>query len=92
MRKATTATQVTNMGKNKDGVALGNATYERYKDFMGKVSNEISHNFSLESIIEIPHCTLATFSKFQYINFSNFIKFREKFKAKFLKGFICPAL
>ncbi|AQQ58940.1 hypothetical protein XJ32_01180 [Helicobacter bilis] len=48
MRKATTATQVTNMGKNQDGVALGNATYERYKDSMGKVSNEISHNFSLE--------------------------------------------
>ncbi|WP_317398075.1 hypothetical protein [Helicobacter bilis] len=36
--EATTATQATNAGKNKDGVASGNATYERYKDSIGKAS------------------------------------------------------
>lgn len=89
--EATSATQVTNTGKNKDGVALGNATYERYKDSMGKASNELFAQFFFRIYNEIPHCTLAAFSKLKYVNSSNFIKFRETFKAKFLKGFICPA-
>ncbi|ENQ1162572.1 hypothetical protein ACEODZ_000001, partial [Campylobacter upsaliensis] len=89
--EATTATQVTNTGKNKDGVSLGNATYERYKDSMGKASNELFAQFFFRIYKEIPHCTLAAFSKLKYINSSNFIKFRETFQAKFLKGFIAPA-
>ncbi len=89
--EATSATQVTNTGKNKDGVALGNATYERYKDSMGKASNELFAQFFFRIYNEIPHCTLAAFSKLKYVNSSNFIKFRETFKAKFLKGFMCPA-
>ncbi|MEB2822344.1 hypothetical protein Q9Q49_00210 [Campylobacter upsaliensis] len=89
--EATTATQVTNTGKNKDGVALGNATYERYKDSMGKASNELFAQFFFRIYKEIPHCKLASFSKLKYVNSSNFIKFRETFKAKFLKGFIAPA-
>lgn len=89
--EAASATQVTNTGKNKDGVALGNATYERYKDSMGKASNELFAQFFFRICSEIPHCTLAAFSTLKYVNSSNFIKFRETFKAKFLKGFICPA-
>ncbi|EAK0963831.1 hypothetical protein A0Z51_03550 [Campylobacter upsaliensis] len=89
--EATSATQVTNTGKNKDGVALGNATYERYKDSMGKASNELFAQFFFRIYKEIPHCHLAAFSKLKYINSSNFVKFRETFKAKFLKGFIAPA-
>ncbi|EAJ4635458.1 hypothetical protein DBV32_04955 [Campylobacter upsaliensis] len=89
--EATTATQVTNTGKNKDGVSLGNATYERYKDSMGKASNELFAQFFFRIYKEIPHCHLAAFSKLKYINSSNFVKFRETFQAKFLKGFIAPA-
>ncbi|ELH7553182.1 hypothetical protein Q9E91_000971 [Campylobacter upsaliensis] len=89
--EAASATQVTNTGKNKDGVALGNATYERYKDSMGKASNELFAQFFFRIYKEIPHCHLAAFSKLKYVNSSNFIKFRETFKAKFLKGFIAPA-
>ncbi|MGI0439179.1 hypothetical protein ACRE1S_01370 [Helicobacter himalayensis] len=89
--EATSATQVTNTGKNKDGVALGNATYERYKDSMGKASNELFAQFFFRICNEIPNCKLASFSTLKYINSSNFVKFREKFRAKFLKGFICPA-
>ncbi|EHU6392127.1 hypothetical protein KZG41_000326 [Campylobacter upsaliensis] len=89
--EATSATQVTNTGKNKDGVALGNATYERYKDSMGKASNELFAQFFFRIYKEIPHCHLAAFSKLKYVNSSNFIKFRETFQAKFLKGFIAPA-
>lgn len=89
--EAGTTAQTAGTGKNKDGVALGNATYERYKDSMGKASNELFAQFFFRIYKEIPHCHLAAFSKLKYINSSNFVKFREIFKAKFLKGFICPA-
>ncbi|EAJ1461391.1 hypothetical protein CK580_02070 [Campylobacter upsaliensis] len=89
--EAGTTAQTTGTGKNKDGVALGNATYERYKDSMGKASNELFAQFFFRIYKEIPHCYLAAFSTLKYVNSSNFIKFRETFKAKFLKGFIAPA-
>ncbi|ELM7301447.1 hypothetical protein Q2X88_000617 [Campylobacter upsaliensis] len=89
--EAGTTAQTTGTGKNKDGVALGNATYERYKDSMGKASNELFAQFFFRIYKEIPHCHLAAFSKLKYINSSNFVKFRETFQAKFLKGFIAPA-
>ncbi|EIZ7225635.1 hypothetical protein Q3S29_000321 [Campylobacter upsaliensis] len=89
--EAASATQVTNTGKNKDGVALGNATYKRYKDSMGKASNELFAQFFFRIHKEIPHCHLAAFSTLKYVNSSNFIKFRETFQAEFLQGFIAPA-
>ncbi|EJN6461197.1 hypothetical protein NQL75_000134 [Campylobacter upsaliensis] len=89
--EADTTAQTTGTGKNKDGVALGNATYERYKDSMGKASNELFAQFFFRIYKEIPHCHLAAFSTLKYVNSSNFIKFRETFQAKFLKGFIAPA-
>ncbi|EAK0449057.1 hypothetical protein YZ42_01615 [Campylobacter upsaliensis] len=89
--EAGTTAQTTGTGKNKDGVSLGNATYERYKDSMGKASNELFAQFFFRIYKEIPHCKLASFSTLKYVNSSNFIKFRETFKAKFLKGFIAPA-
>ncbi|EMD0005137.1 hypothetical protein V3Y51_000139 [Campylobacter upsaliensis] len=89
--EATSGTTPAGTGKNKDGVALGNATYERYKDSMGKASNELFAQFFFRIYKEIPHCYLAAFSTLKYVNSSNFIKFRETFKAKFLKGFIAPA-
>ncbi|PHY90797.1 hypothetical protein AA995_05160 [Campylobacter vulpis] len=89
--EAGTTAQTTGTGKNKDGVSLGNATYERYKDSMGKASNELFAQFFFRIYKEIPHCHLAAFSKLKYVNSSNFIKFRETFQAKFLKGFIAPA-
>lgn len=89
--EAGTTAQTAGTGKNKDGVALGNATYERYKDSMGKASNELFAQFFFRIYKEIPHCHLAAFSTLKYVNSSNFIKFRETFQAKFLKGFIAPA-
>ena len=89
--EAVSATQVTNTGKNKDGVASGNATYTQYKEQMGKASNELFAQFFFRIYKEIPHCILASFSTLKYVNSSNFIKFRETFQAKFLKGFIAPA-
>ena len=56
-----------------------------------KSVRELFIQFFIRINEEIPHCTLAAFSTLKYVNSSNFIKFRETFKAKFLKGFICPA-
>lgn len=58
---------------------------------MGKAINELFAQFFFRIYNEIPHCNLAAFSKLKYINSSNFIKFRETFKARFLGGFVCPA-
>lgn len=89
--EAASATQVTNTGTNKSGVSLGNATYEKYKETLGKASNELFAQFFIRIYKEIPHCKLAAFSTLKYLNASNFVKFRETFKAKFLNGFIVPA-
>ena len=81
--------QIAGTGKNKNGVALCNKTYEKYKDIVGNASNEVFSQFFIRIYKEIPNCILASFSKLKYINATNFKKFRETFKAKFLKGFIC---
>lgn len=89
--EAGTTAQTTGTGKNKDRVSKDNTTYIKYKEKMGKASNELFAQFFFRIYKEIPHCKLASFSKLKYVNSSNFIKFRETFKAKFLKGFIAPA-
>ncbi|EPZ72991.1 hypothetical protein N203_07510 [Helicobacter pylori UM084] len=40
---------------------------------------------------ELNGCIMASFSKLKYLNSSNFKKFREVFKARFLEGFMVPA-
>lgn len=89
--EAGTTAQTTGTGKNKDRVSKDNTTYIKYKEKMGKASNELFAQFFFRIYKEIPHCKLASFSKLKYVNSSNFIKFRKTFKAKFLKGFIAPA-
>lgn len=89
--EATSGTTPAGTGKNKSGVSLGNATYEKYKETLGKASNELFAQFFIRIYKEIPHCKLASFSTLKYLNSSNFVKFRETFKAKFLTGFLCPA-
>lgn len=89
--EATSGTTPAGTGKNKSGVSLGNATYEKYKETLGKASNELFAQFFIRIYKEIPHCKLASFSTLKYLNSSNFVKFRETFKAKFLAGFLCPA-
>ena len=90
-KEATSATTVTGTGQNISLVARGNKISEVYKDILGKANNEIFAQFFIRIYKEIPNCILASFSTLKYVNSSNFIVFREYFKAKFLKGFICPA-
>ncbi|EGK8091108.1 hypothetical protein IO396_001116 [Campylobacter lari] len=89
--EAATSTQITKTGKNKAKVARENRICEKYKEILGKANNELFAQFYIRIYCEIDGAVLATFSTLKYVNSSNFAKFRETFKAKFLKGFIAPS-
>ena len=89
--EATSATTPTGTGKNKSLVARGNKISEDYKDILGKANNEIFAQFFMRIYKEIPNCIFSSFSTLKYLNSTSFIRFREYFKAKFLKGFIVPS-
>ncbi|UOS65132.1 hypothetical protein MPG70_00475 [Helicobacter pylori] len=78
-------------GKHKDLVARGNLICEKYKDELNKANNELFVQFFMRIYKELDGCIMASFSKLKYLNSSNFKKFREVFKAKFLEGFMVPA-
>ena len=80
-----------NEEQHKSGVATTNKTYEKYQGILGKASNEVFIQFFIRICKEIPNCILGSFSKLKYLNSTNFLKFRETFKAEFKKGFMCPA-
>lgn len=83
--------QATKTGTTKERVARDNKISEIYKKELGKANNELFAQFFIRIYKEIPNCILASFSTLKYVNSTNFIKFRESFQAKFLKGFMCPA-
>ncbi len=78
-------------GEHKSKVARNNKTHETYKDFLGSGANELFAQFFMRIYKELNGCIMASFSKLKYLNSSNFKKFREVFKAKFLEGFMVPA-
>lgn len=79
------------MGKTKANVAVTNRTYEKYKDVMGKASNEIYAQFFIRIFEEIPNCILAEFSKMKIIQSPNFTQFRKIFGMELKKSFVVPA-
>ena len=83
--------QRTGTGKNKNLVSTKNKTYLKYKDKIGKASNELFAQFFTRIYSEFPDCIMASFSTLKHIKGSNFIKFREYFLAEFKKGFVIPA-
>ena len=89
--EAASARQVTGTGENKAKVARENIICEKYKDLLGKANNELFAQFFMRIYKEIQNCILGSFGTLKYVNSANFIKFRQTFKAKFLKGFICSS-
>ena len=81
----------TNKNSHKPQVATETKIYKDTLQIIGKAGRDIFAQFFIRIYKEIPNCTLASFSTLKYINSSNFIKFRDTFKARFLKGFIVPA-
>ena len=78
-------------GKNKDKIAKETKIYKNYSPIISTACSELFAQFFIRIYKEIPNCILASFSTPKYISYQNFIKFRENFKAKFLKGFVCPS-
>ncbi len=78
-------------GEHKAKVARNNKTHETYKDLLGSGANELFAQFFMRIYKELNGCIMASFSTLKYLNSSNFKKFREVFKAKFLEGFMVPA-
>ncbi|GAA9693932.1 hypothetical protein VN1183_12930 [Helicobacter pylori] len=78
-------------GEHKAKVARNNKTHETYKNSLGSGSNELFAQFFMRIYMELNGCIMASFSTIKYLNSSNFKKFREVFKAKFLEGFMVPA-
>ena len=89
--EATTATTVTGKGQNKKKVAISNKTYEKYKDVIGKASNELFAQFFIRIYKELSGCILAEFSTLKILQAGNFAIFREAFQAKIEKMFVVPA-
>ncbi|WQZ70263.1 hypothetical protein KVL87_06775 [Helicobacter pylori] len=89
--EATSAKTPSGTGEHKAKVARNNKVYETYKDLLGSGANELFAQFFMRIYKELDGCIMASFSTLKYLNSSNFKKFREVFKAKFLEGFMVPA-
>jgi hypothetical protein len=89
--EATTARTVTGTGENKTGVSTNNSINKDYNSKIGNASNEIFALFMAKIYDNIPDSILAQFSKLKFIQGSNFNRFKEFFKAKYLGGFVVPA-
>jgi len=77
-------------GKSKDGVSA-TKTYSDFKNIISFAVNELFSQFFARIYKDIPNCNLASFSTLKYVVASNFSKFRDYFRAMFLKGFVCHA-
>ena len=89
--EATNATTIVGTGQNKAGVSTAHKLNQYFNPMIGNATNEVFALFMAQVIDKIPDCILGQFSTLKFIQGSNFKKFKEFFKAKFLKGFIIPA-
>ncbi|WQS50086.1 hypothetical protein KVC46_06645 [Helicobacter pylori] len=78
-------------GEHKAKVARDNLICEKYRNELGKANNEVFAQFFMRIYKELNGVILASFSTLKNLQGSNFKKFREVFKAKFLEGFMVPA-
>jgi len=75
---------------NKTGVAKTKFAATAMKEY-GKATNELFTQFLARVAKEIPHATLAMFSKLKYVNAPNFEEFRKRWDTEYLGGFIVPS-
>ena len=90
--EATNSKTITRTGEHKVGVTKGNSNaHLAYKPKISTAANEIFALFTAKIYEKLNGCTLVKFSTLKILQGSNFRKFRDFFRAKFLKGFIVPA-
>lgn len=85
-----TKTIPTGDNKHKAGVAQ-HATYEKFKDKLGRGINEIFAHFLMRIYEELSGCWIGQFSTLKHLQSENFKPFRECFRAKVATSFIVPA-
>lgn len=83
--------QLTGNGKNKEKVSTTSYVYSKYKDIIGKASNEIFAQFFARVYQELNGSQLAEFSKLKILQAGNFAVYRKFFKAELKKFFMVPA-
>ena len=83
--------QKSGTGTNKSKTSIENKTYLKYKDKIGKASNEISAQFLIRIFFEITDSTIANFSKLKSLQSSNFNEFRKIFDPKLERLFLVQA-
>ena len=64
---------------------------KKYSRYLGQGNAELFVQFLTRIYFDIPNCSIAQFSKLKIINGPHFADFRQFFKAKSKKAFICPA-
>ncbi|MFT4968065.1 MAG: hypothetical protein ACI9CD_001085, partial [Candidatus Deianiraeaceae bacterium] len=82
---------LTGTGNNRTGKTTTDIKSQMKENGLGSASNELFMQFYYRIYNEIPQCTIGSFSKLKNCISPNFEKWREKFKAKFLGGFVCRA-
>lgn len=87
--EAASKSTVSGTGENKTNVAISHRTYEKYLGMIGIAGRELYAQFFIRIYIELKGCILGSFSTLKFLNSYNFIKFRDVFTAKYLKGFVC---
>jgi len=83
--------QKSGTGTNKSKTSIENKTYLKYKDKIGKASNEISAQFLIRIFFEITDSIIANFSKLKSLQSSNFNEFRKIFDPKLERLFLVQA-
>lgn len=73
-------------GESKTGVAT--TKIGKNMSEYGYAKRELFAQFVARIALEMPNAKLAMFSTLKYVNSSNFEKFRQKWSAKYLGGFI----
>jgi len=84
-------TTISDHGEHKTNVAKTSKVYDDFNKIVGTATRELFAQFFLRIYKELPESILASFSTVKFINSQNFSKFRQHFKAKYQKGFICNA-
>jgi len=78
-------------GSHKASVATTSKIYNKFNKSVGTATRELFAQFFLRIHDEISNSILASFSTLKHINAQNFLKFRQLYKAKYEKGFICES-
>lgn len=77
---------ISGTGQHKTDVAT--TKIAEAMDGLGYAARELFVQFLVRIQREIPHATIAMFSKLKYVNAPNFAEFREQWSAKYLGGFV----